>query len=237
MPQSPQLIKKISRAAWRARARLRAPARLSTRGDWRRQSSLDNLARSSPPRAHASLDDAASMKRAKPDAALDDAPLRARMRGAEDATVSHFVTRYCWWDKHESSQTQPDRTFPTRRMALLYCAKRNSEELNANVEQCSKSWSDYFTGSAALEPCCPFDLQTFLDLSDEALQEYASGVCNAFSRKKIAKGTLYRYAPKESDLCTEEELLAILQRDRPSQEEQQHHQRQALLLSDIAGFD
>ena len=60
---------------------------------------------------------------------------------------------------------------------------------------------------------------------------------NAFSRHKVDRGETIRYTPRATGLMGETALLEILKREKPSKEEQAHHERQALLLSDIAGFD
>ena len=168
-----------------------------------------------------------------------EADLLTKLRGAEDTSVRHEVKSYTWYDKHECSATQTDRTFQTKRHALLYVAKRNSEELVQYIEQTGKKWENMFrrTGAYALYPNAPFELEEFCELSDDTLEEYGNTVCNAFAQHKAKRGTTFRYAPSDSHLCTEETLLKILQRDKPSKEDQDHHKRQALLLSDIAGFD
>ena len=167
------------------------------------------------------------------------AGVQHKIRGVEDRSVRHDVTKYVWWASHEGSCTSADRTFATRRMALMYVAKRNSEEISTFVEAEGRAWANYFAndGHYALRPNAPFSLSTFADLRDEEIEAYANALCDAFSRHKVARGTSYRYAPRESDEMDEAELLRILSRDRPTKEEQEHHKRQALLLSDIAGFD
>lgn len=124
-------------------------------------------------------------------------------------------------------------------MALLYIAKRNCEELIAWAESVGKTWSELFPakGQYALNPNTPFDVRVFADLSDQVLQEYADGVCNAFSRHKASRGMTFRYSPQSTGVMSEEQLMKVLKRDRPSAEDQEHSKRQALLLSDIAGFD
>ena len=88
----------------------------------------------------------------------------------------------------------------------------------------------------ALAPNSAFELSAFIQLSEDELQEYADGVCNAFSRHKAPQGTIYRYAPRRSAVIEAEELLNVLRREGDAPREE-HHERQALLLSDIAGFD
>ena len=67
-------------------------------------------------------------------------------------------------------------------MALLYVAKRNSEELVLWAEEHGKAWQDLFSGSSssyALEPNMPFDLAVFAELSDDKIETYANAVCSA----------------------------------------------------------
>ena len=192
-------------------------------------------------------------KRSHVDLGMDVPDLLSRMRGSEDASVLHEVTCYQWWNSHEGSATHLDRRFASRRMALLYTAKMNSEELIEVASSMSKGWGDLFPsmGVPALHaaasssgssppielPNMPFELtDRFLSLSDDALQEYNNELTTAFYRLKVPKGSLHRYTPRESSLVDAEELLAILQKKgKPPQQE--HVKRQLLLLSDIAGFD
>lgn len=73
-------------------------------------------------------------------------------------------------------------------MALLYIAKRNSEELAAYARQANVAWQSLFAseGVHALEPNNQFELEDeFLSMSDDDLQEWSDCVCNAFSRFKV----------------------------------------------------
>lgn len=162
---------------------------------------------------------------------------RSKLVGVADPSVRHEVTHYCWWGKHESSATQSDRAFATRRMALLYCCKRNSDELSKYSDAAGKLWAALFNKTHTLQPCTPFDLHQFAEMSDDELQAWADDVCNAFARHKASQGVLYRYAPRDARLCSEDTLLAILKGDPHASEQQDYVKRQALLLSDIAGFD
>ena len=177
-------------------------------------------------------------KRAAPAPGGDFAALK-KLRGEEDRSTRHDVTRYTWWSSHEGSATASDRTFPTKRMALLYVAKRNCEELTAFAEASGKRWENLFPaeGPYALTPNAVFNLPKFLEMSDDEIEVWANSVCDAFARFKVDKGSSYRYAPRESEEMEAEELMRVLKRDKPTQEEMDHHKRQALLLSDIAGFD
>jgi len=170
-----------------------------------------------------------------------DAELRSAIMGQIDTNTTHDCTRYSWWKKHEGSSTHRDRTFKSRRMALLYIAKRNSEELAAYARQANVAWQSLFAseGVHALEPNNQFELEDeFLSMSDDDLQEWSDCVCNAFSRFKVEKGNLFRYTPSPCDVVEVDVLLELLQRDWTSADSMpEHTQRQALLLADIAGFD
>ena len=159
-------------------------------------------------------------------AADDDASLLAKIRGdVDDRTTRHEVTCYRWWGFHEGSSTGFDKAFASKRQALLYVAKRNSECLQAYLAEArsDKTWSDLFGAAGspyALSPNAAFLLSSFADLDDDAVEAYANGVCDAFSRHKVEKGTSYRYAPRLSEEMAEEALLRVLKRDMPSAEEQ-----------------
>ena len=60
---------------------------------------------------------------------------RSMVIGEEDDYTSHEVSRYVWWDSHDGSIAHVDRTFRTRRMALLYCAKLNSDSFKSFAEE------------------------------------------------------------------------------------------------------
>jgi len=170
-----------------------------------------------------------------------DADLRACITGQIDASKTHECTRYTWWKKHEGSSTHRDRMFKSRRMAVLYIAKRNSDELMAYTRQSSLAWESLFApdGVHALKPNKPFELDDkFLSMSDDDLQAWSDCVCNAFSRFKVEKGNLYRYTPSPCNIVEVHALLELLQRDWASADSvPEHTQQQALLLADIAGFD
>ena len=165
--------------------------------------------------------------------------LLEQIRGAVDDDVAHETSKYTWWSKHEGSTSERDRTFRSRRLALLYVAKRNSEQLCDYAESAGTDWEALFptSGTHVLRPNRPFDLHAMLELGDDAMQEWCDAVCNAFSRYKVVKGSLYRYQPRPRKVVEAAELYAILQREGADAEELDHTRRQALLLSDIAGFD
>ena len=180
------------------------------------------------------------MKRA---ADSDDASLLSKIRGAtDDRMTQHEVTCYRWRGFHEGSATCVEKAFASKRQALLYVAKRNSECLQAHLTESSsdKPWEKLFGAAGspyALSPNAPFILSSFVDLDDDAIEAYANGVCDAFSRHKVEKGAKYRYAPRKTDVMQEEQLLKVLKRDKPDAEEKEHAKRQAALLSNLAGFD
>ena len=125
-------------------------------------------------------------KRTRPPGPHGRNNLRTLACGTIDRNWTYEVTRYTWWNSHEGSTSQIDRKFESKRMALLYAAKCNSEELEAHADACGMSWSQLpcfaATGHYSLSPNTPFDLERFLTLSDEELQEWCNEVCNAFSR-------------------------------------------------------
>lgn len=169
-----------------------------------------------------------------------DSALHAQVRGEEEDGTVHEVFRYAWWARHEGSTSTLDRTLETRRMALLYICKSNSDSLQRWATQSGKAWHTLFAseGAYSLNPNQPFELDSFVALSNDALAEYSDTVCNAFSRHKVESGVTYRYTSRASRTVGVDELLEVLRRDAAdARTEQEHHQRQALLLSDIAGFD
>ena len=94
-------------------------------------------------------------KRSHVDLGMDVPDLLSRMRGSEDASVLHEVTCYQWWNSHEGSATHLDRRFASRRMALLYTAKMNSEELIEVASSMSRvSMSTFQSFQDCLWPVC-----------------------------------------------------------------------------------
>ena len=61
----------------------------------------------------------------------DRADVQAEEGGEDEERdgLRHDVTRYMWWAGHEGSSTAHDHTFATKRQALLFVAKRNSEQM------------------------------------------------------------------------------------------------------------
>ena len=150
------------------------------------------------------------------------------------------MTRYLWWSSHEGSTSALDRAFDSKKSALLYVCKQNSDSLRRYATATSQEWGTLFTahpGTYSLTPNMPFELATFARMSCDDLADYAERTCNAFSRHKVKEGVSYRYAPRASASCDVDELLRLLRSDGSAGEVQAHLQRQAFLLSDIAGFD
>ena len=160
------------------------------------------------------------------------------MRGSADGDTLHEVTRYLWWSSHEGSTSALDRSFESQKSALLYVCKQNSDSLLRYTRQAGKEWADLFTGRYSITPATPFELASFAHLSCDELASYAEQVCNAFSRHKAKEGVSYRYSPRASASCDVDELLGLLRRNASAHGDVETYlQRQALLLSDIAGFD
>lgn len=161
--------------------------------------------------------------------------LHAKVRGEPSETATeHMATRYSWWSLHEGSTTVTDRHFPTRKMALLYCAKRNTEELRIHI---GDNWADNFSGPYALTPNEPFSFERFLELSEEDLLAYSNELSNTFCRLKIKQGSVYRYVAKEMHPMDVGELITFLQHEGKQAGDTTHHERQKLLLDNVAGFD
>ena len=171
-----------------------------------------------------------------------DHDLRSLVRGDRDDSMLHEVTRYVWWGSHEGSTCTLDRSFETQKAAILYVCKQNSDALLRYAKSHGLEWPNLFSADPAspysLQPNIPFHLETFAALRVAELAEYAERACNAFSRHKVKEGVSYRYQPRESAGCSVEELLTILQAEPDANGSGALHlKRQALLLSDIAGFD
>ena len=171
-----------------------------------------------------------------------DAALKALIRGERDQSMLHEVTRYLWWASHEGSVSALDRSFESQKSALLYVCKQNSDSLLRYAREIGKDWTALFSqdpGHAhAITPNQAFDLDKFAVMECDALADYAERVGSAFSRHKVKEGVTFRYAPRESTGCEIDELLALLQREPSANGKVEDHlARQALLLSDIAGFD
>lgn len=107
---------------------------------------------------------------------------------------------------------EEDRKFATKRMALLYVAKMNSDSVLAYMAESGKRWTDLCpsVGPYAVTPNRPFSPERFLELSDDILEEYGSGVGNALNRHKAPEGTIYRYRAVSINVTDADELHQLL---------------------------
>merc|ERR1712150_231282 len=121
-------------------------------------------------------------------------------------------SKYTWWEKREHCSTEPDRKFSSKRMALLYIAKKNSDCFQIWLQESSREWSSACpdSGIHAVTPNAPFDLESFLDLPDDVLEQYARGLRNLLSVHKAPQGTVYRCQAAGTETTTPRELFQIL---------------------------
>ena len=117
-------------------------------------------------------------------------PKRALLVGSKDAGKFFECSRYTWWN-HRQCQTSllPDRKFSTRRLAALYVAKQNSDELSIAAREAGKTWEELVPsdGVYAVRPHAPFRasaVDDFLELSDDELELYG----NAGARCAVRPG-------------------------------------------------
>ena len=111
-------------------------------------------------------------------------------------------SRYVWWSSRQGSVIKPDRKFVSRRLAMAYLAKRNSDELQAQGAALGKTWSELtanLRGPYAIEPNRPWD-ESFLELSDSVLEEYGANCGSASSVATPSSRT--RSVPAHSPSCT-----------------------------------
>merc|ERR1712241_376893 len=96
--------------------------------------------------------------------------------------------------------------------ALLYIAKKNSDSVKAWLEESNQEWGNVSSdrGVYALKPNAPFDLDSFLELSDEALEKYGRDVGNILSVRKAPQGSIYRFQPVALATTSFDELCKIL---------------------------
>merc|ERR1711974_197778 len=102
------------------------------------------------------------------------------------------------------------------RMALLYVAKKNSDSFQTYLSESGKKWTSicFDSGTYALHPNAPFDLDHFLMLPDDVLEEYGCGVGKQLSVHKAPQGSVYRYQAVELATTAADELMGILS-DKP----------------------
>lgn len=146
--------------------------------------------------------------------------LRKLMGGGDGssgiATTGSFeyfeCSRYIWWANRQESLTKSDHKFMTKRMALLYVAKRNSDALSTQAAALGKSWSEVTAsarGPYAVEPNRCWD-DAFFDLSEAVLQEYGSNCASVVNMLKPKKGTLFSFTSRSIDVTDAAELLDLL---------------------------
>ena len=136
--------------------------------------------------------------------------------GSSSATLGSFeyyeCSRYVWWNARQESLTKADRKFMSRRMALLYIAKRNSDELLSQAMALGKAWAEATSiarGPYAVEPNRPWD-DEFLDLPDAVLEEYGSNCCSVVNMLKPKMGTVYSFNSKSIEVTGAAALSDIL---------------------------
>ena len=140
------------------------------------------------------------------------AATRAKLVGDADGRSIYECSRYTWWDSRQNSVTEADRKFANRRSALLYVARRNSDELAAYSVASGRAWAELTPTS--LVPNEPFDaanLFRFLELDDAAVERYGQAVANAFNVHKPPEGTILMMAARLIDTTGTDELLGILE--------------------------
>ena len=117
-----------------------------------------------------------------------------------------------WWNNWQSSDLEDDRKFATRRMALLYVAKMNSDSFCAHLQAAGSAWEQLSAGEGqhTLDPNRPFD-SGFLDLSDAILDAYGRGIALLFAVHKTQRGTVYECAPRRIVTTSVRELASLLE--------------------------
>lgn len=140
--------------------------------------------------------------------------LSARQRkvvGVADGAM-YECSRFVWRNKREHCELEADRKFRTRRMALLYVAKKNSDSLQQYLVESGKEWNDLCsdTGRYALSPNVPFNMEQFLELPDDVLERYGAEVGNALTVHKAPQGTIFRFKAVPLASTEVEELCRIL---------------------------
>ena len=119
--------------------------------------------------------------------------------------------RYVWRNNRQSSELEDDRKFATRRMALLYVAKMNSDSFRSYLTKAGKQWSELCSGEypTPLEPNRPFD-SGFLDLSDDVLDASGHNLALVFAVHKAPRGTVYECQPRRIATTGVRELAQLL---------------------------
>ena len=124
----------------------------------------------------------------------------------------HECSRYVWWSSRQESVTKPDRKFVSRRLAMAYLAKRNSDELQASGAALGKTWSELtanLRGPYVITPNRPFD-ESFLELSDKVLEDYGADCGSAINMLKMPTGRVFTMFSHPVETTDATELLPIL---------------------------
>jgi hypothetical protein len=129
----------------------------------------------------------------------------------DDRGFMYQCSVYEWRNRRMECATREDKRFSSRRQALLYVAKRNSDGLEKFAAQSGRKWTSMFDSDVySLSPNMPFRLESFLELSDASLQRYSQEVGGALSRFKAPEGAVYRCAPVSLETTPASELWGIL---------------------------
>jgi len=144
--------------------------------------------------------------------ALPPAKLRKVGGSAESDGYMYECSRYVWRNKRSVCYTEPDRKFSSKRMALLYIAKMNSDSVTTWLGESNQKWESVSSdkGVHALTPNMPFELDRFLELPDDVLQQYGKDVGNILNVRKASQGTIYRHQPVALATTNLNELCQIL---------------------------
>ena len=131
-----------------------------------------------------------------------------RLVGRQEPGRIYETSRYIWWNRRQGTRNEADRRFKTRRSALLYLAKQNSDSLVAFGGRSGQTFEQLVAGTG-LDPGKPFDL-TFLDLSEASLERWGAVVSNAFNVHKAAEGTVFSLLARNIETTGANELLDVL---------------------------
>mmetsp|Transcript_18441 Transcript_18441/g.42301 ORF Transcript_18441/g.42301 Transcript_18441/m.42301 type:complete len:193 (-) Transcript_18441:442-1020(-) len=137
--------------------------------------------------------------------------------------------RYVWWDNRQESRTKSDRNFLERRMALLYLARRNSDELLTQAAVLGKTFAELSSccrGPYAIVPDRPWD-SGFYELSEAELLNYGTNCASAIHKLKPASGTVYSFVGHPVETTDLDELLALLDAPWSASTEPEEERRKA----------
>mmetsp|Transcript_40395 Transcript_40395/g.73071 ORF Transcript_40395/g.73071 Transcript_40395/m.73071 type:complete len:144 (-) Transcript_40395:41-472(-) len=137
---------------------------------------------------------------------------RRKLAGSEEENGNIYTcSKYVWWNRRQGTRVDKDRNMPTKRMALLYIAKKNSDSLVKHASEIGKAWPELCKGRYAPTPNCPFDLSKFMELSDDELETYSNDLKNVFNALKVPEGESYSCQPMRLELMSVEELSKELE--------------------------